>query len=141
MSEYDTTDTFEKDFRCLLIRLVEELGAAKFSSFCFILGVPEPVCERHRADVLRHLLEQGKISSRRPHGFVRLLRNELQRDDLATRAETAISKAAHLFFVFLFIFLKSISDSEKHYGWLDYTPLIKEVVKMTRVTILHFSII
>ena len=96
MSEHVTTATFEEEFRCLLVRLVEELGAEKFSIFCFILGVPEPVRERHRADVLRHLWEKGKISPRRPHDFVRLLRNGLQRDDLATQAETVIGKRLHL---------------------------------------------
>ena len=112
MSEHVTTATFERDFRCLLVRLVEELGDEKFKFFCFILSVPEAIRERHRTDVLWHLWEQGKLSPRRPRDLVRLLRDDLHRDDLATQAETAIGKlsfTSYLSYLYFNIYTKHIS--------------------------------
>ena len=91
MSDYVDTEKFRKDFRSFVAHVVlQELGAERFGQLCYVLSVPEGVREKNRAEILFYLRNRGQISPDRPEEFVNLLRNDLQREDLAAKAEKLI---------------------------------------------------
>lgn len=83
----------ERKFRSVLLRVCLDMGEETWSSFMFLLAIPESVREKKcRGDVLTYLMESGKVSSAEPKSVVSLLREDLQKDDLAKQMEEVLGE-------------------------------------------------
>ena len=79
--------SYERQFRSVFLRACEDMAEEKWKSLLFVLSVPESVSEKGRSGVLSYLVQNGQVSSEKPHELVSLLRDDLRRDDLAVRVE------------------------------------------------------
>ena len=74
----------DRVFRAALLEVCGEgMGKETWSSLCFLHSIPERVREQTRSDVLKHLVKNGVISSKRPEEFAEQLRKPLGHSDLA----------------------------------------------------------